>query len=152
MNIFFVIDDVLITPPLDGTILDGITRRTVIELAREWHLHFQERPITMDEVVDASRNGTLQEVFGSGTAATISPVGELNYKGEPLVINERPNSIRERMYSAITGIQYGEAPDTHNWLTQVEPHPATTNTAANGNGHQFATPEVNDMGILREKT
>ncbi|KXK56406.1 MAG: branched-chain amino acid aminotransferase [Chlorobi bacterium] len=144
MNIFFVIDDVLITPPLNGTILDGITRRSVIELAREWHLHFQERPITMDEVVEASRSGTLQEVFGSGTAATISPVGELNYKGEALIINERPNSIRQRMYDTITGIQYGEIPDTHNWLTLVEPHAA----ANNGNGNHYATPEANEVGIV----
>lgn len=129
MNIFFVINDLLITPPLDGTILDGITRRTVLELAREWGVPSEERPITMDEVIAARDNGTLQEVFGSGTAATISPVGELNYKGKAIEINEPANALRERFYKAITAIQYGEAEDGHGWMTRVV-HEKTV--AANG--------------------
>jgi branched-chain amino acid aminotransferase len=127
MNIFFVIDDVLITPPLTGTILDGITRRTVLELASEWNLPIEERPISMEEVVAAHRQGTLQEVFGSGTAAVISQVGELFYKGEPLVIADRHDSLRERFYKAITAIHYGDVPDTHGWMTPVK--------AAATNGH-----------------
>ncbi len=128
MNIFFVIDNVLITPALGGTILDGITRRTVIDLAKEWGLQLEQRPISMDEVLEASERGTLQEVFGSGTAAIISPVGELFYQGRAITITERENSYRERFYNTITGIQYGEIPDTHNWITPV---PAATNGHAN---------------------
>lgn len=128
MNIFFVIDGVLITPPLGGTILDGITRRSVITLANEWGVPFEERRLSMDEVVEASEKGTLQEVFGSGTAAVISPVGELFYKGRSISIEEPGNSLREKLYRTITGIQYGEIPDTHGWIVRV---PAMTN----GNGN-----------------
>ncbi|HVZ38209.1 MAG TPA: branched-chain amino acid aminotransferase [Candidatus Kapabacteria bacterium] len=130
MNIFFVINGVLVTPPLGGTILDGITRRTVLALASEWGVPTQERPISMHEVTQAHADGTLQEVFGSGTAAVISQVGELYYQDRPIVIEEKPGSLRERLYKAITGIQYGEIADTHHWITPV---PVATN--GNGNGH-----------------
>lgn len=130
MNIFFVIDGTLLTPPLGGTILDGITRRTVLALAREWGLPVEERPVSMTEVARAHAKGTLQEVFGSGTAAVISPVGELFYKGAPLTIREGPGSLRERFYSAITGLQYGELVDTNGWAVAVTPH-----ASGNGNGH-----------------
>ncbi len=119
MNIFFVIDDRLITPPLGGTILSGVTRRCVLELAEEWGITCEERPISMHEVVEAYRANHLQECFGSGTAAVISTVGELNYKGESLIIKERPGSLRERLYQSITGIQYGELPDAHSWMYRV---------------------------------
>jgi branched-chain amino acid aminotransferase len=120
MNIFFVIDGVLVTPPLGGTILDGITRRTVLQLAREWNIRHEERRISMDEIRDASHRGTLEEVFGSGTAATISPVGELNYEGEAIVIEERDNSLRKRFFDAILGICYGTLPDNHGWVEPVD--------------------------------
>jgi branched-chain amino acid aminotransferase len=123
MNIFFVIDDVLITPPLGGTILDGITRRTVLELAQSWGIRHEERRIAMDEIAAAHANGTLQEVFGSGTAAVIAPVGELFYKNQSLVIDERSNSLRERFYNTISAIQYGELADEHGWAVPV-PHVA----------------------------
>ena len=120
MNIFFVIDGVLLTPPLGGTILDGITRRTVLELAREWGVPHEERRIEMSEVLEASRRGTLQEVFGSGTAATISPIGELNYNGEAIIIEEREGSLRKRFFDAILGICYGTAPDPYGWTVAVD--------------------------------
>jgi branched-chain amino acid aminotransferase len=120
MNIFFVIDGVLVTPPLGGTILDGITRRTVLELAAEWGIPHEERRIAMDEIVEASHRGTLQEIFGSGTAATISPVGELNYKGESIVIEEKEGSLRKRFFDAIIGICYGTMPDNHGWVVPVD--------------------------------
>lgn len=132
MNIFFVIDGVLITPPLGGTILDGMTRRSVLQLAGEWGVEVQERPVSMAEVEAAHADGSLQEVFGSGTAAVISQVGELFYNNTPLVINERPNSLRERLYHTITGIQYGEIEDTHGWMTRVQ---VSANGNGNGNGH-----------------
>jgi branched-chain amino acid aminotransferase len=144
MNIFFVIDGVLVTPPLGGTILDGITRRTVLQLVQEWGVPHEERRIRMDEVVDASHRGTLQEVFGSGTAATISPVGELNYKGEAIVIEEKEGSLRKRFFDAIIGICYGTQPDNHGWIVPVDDaatdildddHDAETNGYLNGSGH-----------------
>jgi branched-chain amino acid aminotransferase len=119
MNIFFVIDGVLLTPPLGGTILDGITRRTVLDLAAEWGVPFEERRIAMEEIAAAHREGKLQEVFGSGTAAVIAQVGELFYHGAPMVITERTNSLRERLYKTITAIHYGEMPDVHGWMIPV---------------------------------
>ncbi len=132
MNIFFVIDGKLITPPLGGTILDGITRRTVLTLSRDWGVPIEMRPISMTEIAEAHARGTLQEVFGSGTAAVISPVGELFYNGRALTINEKPNSLRERLYSTITGLQYGEVRDTYDWVVNVPPH---TSSSGNGNGN-----------------
>ena len=79
MNLFVVIGDEIATPPLAGSILPGITRQTVLTLAREWGLNINERPIAFDEIVEADRQGTLREIFGSGTAAVVSSVGELGH-------------------------------------------------------------------------
>lgn len=130
MNVFFVIDDVLITPPLDGTILDGVTRRSVLTLAEEWGVNVEERMITIEEVIDAHKAGTLQEAFGSGTAAVIAPIGTLHWRNTDHEIAERPNSLRQRFYNAITGIQYGDVEDTHGWIIDV-PY---AHNGANGNG------------------
>jgi branched-chain amino acid aminotransferase len=119
MNIFFVIDGVLVTPPLDGTILSGITRQCVIEIARGTGIPFEERRISMPEVAAAHRDGKLQEAFGSGTAAVIAPIGELYYQGESFMIEEQENSIRDMLYRTISGIQYGEIPDTYGWMMEV---------------------------------
>lgn len=130
MNVCFVIDDTLITPPLGGTILDGITRRSVIALAREMGINVEERRITIDEVIEANKTGHLQEAFGCGTAAVIAPIGTLHWHGTDYDIAERPNSLREKLYNAITDIQYGRVPDTHSWNVPV-PH---LQNGANGNG------------------
>ena len=119
MNIFFVIDGVLVTPPLDGTILSGITRQCVLEIAHATGIPVEERRISMPEVAAAHRDGRLQEAFGSGTAAVIAPIGEFNYQGESMVIEERPDSIRDMLYRTISGIQYGEIPDTYGWMMEV---------------------------------
>ena len=105
---------------LGGTILDGITRRTVLQLAKEWGIPHEERRLTIDEIVEASHRGTLEEVFGSGTAATISPVGELNYNDEAITITEKEGSLRKRFFDAIIGICYGTQPDNHGWIEPVE--------------------------------
>lgn len=122
MNIMFVINDELITPPLDqGTILDGVTRDSVLTLARDWGWKVTERPISIKEVFAAHIKGELQEVFGTGTAAVISPVGVLSYKGEEVIIND--NKIGERsqkLYDTITGIQYGEIEDKFNWNVHID--------------------------------
>jgi branched-chain amino acid aminotransferase len=116
MNIMLKIGDEIITPPLAGTILAGVTRDSVLALTREWGLRVSERPITIDEVVEAARKGTLQEVWGTGTAAVISPVGELAYKGERIVVNGGGiGPLTQKLYDTIVSIQYGTAPDTSGW-------------------------------------
>jgi branched-chain amino acid aminotransferase len=120
MNIFFVINNELVTPMLTGSILPGITRDSVIALAKEWGMKCTERKITIDEVVESSVNGTLQEIFGSGTAAVISPVGELKYGDKVLAIGDgNAGPIANKMFNAITDIQYGKIKDTLNWTMAV---------------------------------
>lgn len=120
MNIMLKIGDEIITPPLSGTILAGVTRDSALTLMREWGLRVSERPITIDEVAVAAHKGTLEEVWGTGTAAVISPVGELAYKGERLVINGgRIGRLTQKLYDAIVGIQYATAPDPHGWTVPV---------------------------------
>jgi branched-chain amino acid aminotransferase len=121
MNIMFVIGDELVTPPLDaGTILRGVTRDTVLELASEFGLKISERPITIEDVFESHKRGELKEIFGTGTAAVISPVGHLHYNGETIIINNMEiGPIAQRFYDTITGIQYGEIKDNHDWIVKV---------------------------------
>jgi branched-chain amino acid aminotransferase len=119
-NIFFVIGDEIITPPLTGTILPGITRDSVIQLAKDWSLNIKERPITIDAVFDAHENGSLKEIFGTGTAAVISPVGELCYKDRTISINHgKTGELAKRFYEELQAIQFGQRADIHNWLVSV---------------------------------
>ncbi len=122
MNIMFVINDELITPALDkGNILAGVTRNTVLQLAKEFGMKITEREISIDEVADAHKNGSLQEVFGTGTAAVISPVGMLQYKGKEMIINNNKiGKYAQRFYDTITGIQYGEIEDKYNWNVHLD--------------------------------
>ena len=116
MNLFFLIEDELITPPLEGTILPGVTRDSVIHLARDWGIRTSERRLSIDEVFASSKKGTLKEVFGSGTAAVISPVGEIHHEREKIIINDNKiGPLSQRLYDEITGIQYGERPDKFGW-------------------------------------
>jgi branched-chain amino acid aminotransferase len=120
MNIMMKIGDEIITPPLAGTILAGVTRDSVLALTREWGLRVSERPITIDEVVQAAHKGTLEEVWGTGTAAVISPVGELAYKGERIVVKGGGiGPLTQKLYDTIVGIQYGTAPDTRGWTVTL---------------------------------
>ncbi len=120
MNIMVKIGDEVITPPLGGTILAGVTRDSTLTLMREWGLPVSERPIAIDEVVEAAGRGTLREVWGTGTAAVISPVGELAYKNRRIVINGgRIGELTQRLYDTIVSIQYAETPDTHGWTVAV---------------------------------
>lgn len=120
MNIFFIIDDVLITPPLEGSILNGITRDTSLQLAKDWGMEVQERRISIDEVLKASKQNRLQEVFGSGTAAVISPVGLIQYKDTTININGgKVGPAAKRLFDEITGIQYGEIPDKFGWVYNI---------------------------------
>lgn len=122
MNIMFVIGDELITPSLDsGSILPGITRDSVLTLASEWGMKVSERQINIEELFEAHKKGELKEVFGTGTAAVISPVGQLHYKNENIIINDmKIGTLSQKLYDTITGIQYGEIEDKHNWNVHFE--------------------------------
>lgn len=122
MNIMFVIDNELITPSLEkGTILPGVTRDTVLTLAREWGMKVTERFITIDEVVQAHKSGKLQEAFGTGTAAVISPVGFLKYEDYEMTINDmKIGPVAQKFYDTITGIQTGVITDSHNWNLHID--------------------------------
>lgn len=120
MNIFFKIDDVLITRELSGTILPGVTRDSVIQLARHWDVTVEERRISIDEVMEAGREGSLQEVFGAGTAAVIAPVKEISHLGESVAIHESGRGeLGQRLYDTITGIQRGKIEDPFGWVHPV---------------------------------
>ncbi len=120
MNIFFYFEDELVTPALTGTILPGITRESVIHMARDWGLRVTERRITIEEVLEGAESGRLKECFGTGTAAVISPVGCLAYKGKEYVINEgKTGPLARRLFDELTGIQYGEKPDPYGWIQFV---------------------------------
>ncbi len=120
MNIFFLIDDELITPALNGSILPGITRDSVLAMARRWNMKVTERRITIDEVMEAHDSGTLQEVFGSGTAAVISPVGELKYGDRVISIGDgQVGALAKKLFASIKEIQYGQADDPFGWIEKV---------------------------------
>jgi branched-chain amino acid aminotransferase len=120
MNIFFLIGNQLITPPLEGTILGGVTRDSVIHLAKEWKIDVAERKISIDEVLSTAKKGTLKEVFGTGTAAVISPVGEIRHEDQSIVVNEgKIGSLSQRLYDEITRMQYGEKPDKYGWCYSI---------------------------------
>ena len=121
MNIMIRIGDEVITPPLAGTILDGVTRNSALQLMRDWGLRVSERPITIDEVMQAGRDGTLKEMWGTGTAAVVSPVGTLGYAGEDITINGgQTGELTQKLYDTITGIQYGRSNDAHGWTSVVK--------------------------------
>jgi branched-chain amino acid aminotransferase len=121
MNVFFIIGDTAITPALDGNILDGVTRNSVITLLRDKGLTVEERLVSVDEIVEAHRAGTLFEAFGTGTAATIAHITDIGYKGEDLRLPE----VAQRKYSPwlleeMEGIKRGRNVDRYNWMTMVD--------------------------------
>jgi len=120
MNIFFVIDDEIITPALSGSILSGITRDTVKQLAEKWGSPVSERRISIDELIEAHEAGKLQEMFGSGTAAVISPVGEVRYRDKVIKIGDGTvGKWSQKFFTAITDIQYGVANDPYGWIMPI---------------------------------
>lgn len=119
-NAFFIINDELITPPLAGTILPGITRDSVLQLAGDWGMKVSERKISIDEVVAAAEDDSLQEVFSTGTAAVISPLGELCYKGECIPVNNgKTGPVAQRLFDELQAIQFGMREDPHRWMVRV---------------------------------
>ena len=120
MNVFFRIGDEIITPALQGSILSGITRMSCIELLKSWGYNVTERSIAIDEVYDAWKAGKLTEAFGSGTAAVISPIGQLKWGDELMEIGGgKIGEISQRLYDGLTGIQWGKLPDTFGWTVEV---------------------------------
>lgn len=120
MNVFFVIGDTAITPGLEeGTILGGVTRASVMTLLQEMGLKVEERPLGMDEVISAYEKGDLKEVFGTGTAATISMIKELFYKGRSLTFDLDTWKVSPAIKQHLTDIREGRAADTHGWMLAV---------------------------------
>jgi len=121
MNIHFLIGDTLVTPELSGSVLPGITRDSVTTLAAEWGYKVEERKISISEVYESSANGSLKEVFGSGTAAVISPVGLIEHNGEQIKIGDgKIGDFAKRLFDEITGFQYGKIEDRHGWMHSVK--------------------------------
>jgi branched-chain amino acid aminotransferase len=121
MNIFFKINGTVVTPKLNGSILPGVTRNSVIELCKEWGVPVEERRISVDELYEASKNGSLEEVFGTGTAAVISPVGHLRFEDHVMQVRDGGiGELSQKIYDTITGIQLGKVEDTFNWTVEVK--------------------------------
>lgn len=121
MNIMFVIDDTVVTPELNGSILPGITRASALELLRDKGYKVEERKISIDELIGAAKEGRLKEVFGTGTAAVISPVGEILYEGTHYVINDgKIGPVAQDIYDTITDTQYGRIEDKYNWVRKIK--------------------------------
>ncbi|WP_299437875.1 branched-chain amino acid aminotransferase [uncultured Aquimarina sp.] len=119
MNVFFRINDTLLTAPISDRILDGITRKSLISLAEKQGYDLEVRPIKVSEIVEAATNGTLKEIFGAGTAAVVSPVKAFGYKGEHYEIEKQENSYASHFKKALMDIQYNKAEDAFGWRVKV---------------------------------
>lgn len=120
MNMLFLYDGKIVTSPLHGTVLDGITRRSALTLLTEMGYEIEERALTVDEVMEGAQSGRLSEAFGTGTAVVISPVGSFCYKDQCVKLGDgTPGKLTMDLYNKLTGIQYGQEPDAHNWVTTL---------------------------------
>jgi len=118
MNMLFLYDGKIVTSPLHGTVLDGITRRSVLTLVKEMGYEIEERALTVDEVMEGAKTGRLEEAFGAGTAVVISPVGTFCYKDTCVDLGDgTPGKLTMELYNRLTAIQYGRQPDEHGWVT-----------------------------------
>ena len=122
MNIMFVIGDKLLTPSLDtNTILPGITRDSVLTLARDWGMNVEERRITIDEIIEACKNGTIKDAFGTGTAATIAHIAAIGYNGKDHILPPAENrEFSNKVYEELEGIKRGKKQDLHDWVYRIE--------------------------------
>ena len=121
MNIMFKIDGTVVTPALTGSILPGITRKSILELLRAEGAKVEERRISVDELVEAMKSGKLEEAWGCGTAAVVSPVGVLAHDGvEYTISGGKIGPVTQMLYDELTGIQWGKQPDTFNWVYKVK--------------------------------
>jgi branched-chain amino acid aminotransferase len=121
MNVFFKVKGEVITPAMEGSILPGITRDSTIRLLQSWGIPVRERRIAVEELYEAQLAGNLEEAFGTGTAAVISPIGELNWNGKEMVINSREiGPVSSDLYRTITGIQKGTIKEDWGWIVEVK--------------------------------
>jgi branched-chain amino acid aminotransferase len=121
MNIMFKIAGEIYTAPIEGTVLPGVTRDSMIHLLRDWGYKVNETHLAVDDLMKAGHDGKLEEVFGTGTAAVISPVGELRYKDDVVVINDmQTGELTQKLYDTLTGIQWGRIEDKFNWTTGID--------------------------------
>ena len=118
MNICFIYDGKLVTSPLAGTILDGITRRSILALAKDLGVEIEQRALSVEEVFAGVESGRLSEAFGTGTAVVISPVGQFTYQDRTAVLGDgkTTGNVTQKLYDTLTGIQYGRVPDPHGWV------------------------------------
>ncbi len=120
MNIMFLIDGKIVTPMLQGSVLPGITRKSILEVARDWGYEVEERLISVDEVLETAENGHMTEMWGTGTAAVVSPVGQIEFEGKALKIgNGGIGELTQKFYDELTGIQWGTRADTRGWTVKV---------------------------------
>lgn len=120
MNAIFIIDGRLVTPALSTSILDGITRRSILQLAHDWGMPVEERKVSIFELLEAQRAGKLQEAFGVGTAATIAPMATIGYQGEDFELPVAgPDAFSKRASAALHAIRTGEAADEHRWMVRI---------------------------------
>jgi branched-chain amino acid aminotransferase len=120
MNIMFKIDGKVVTPMLQGSVLPGITRKSILEVCRDWGYEVEERLISVDEVIETAKDGRLQEMWGTGTAAVVSPVGQIEFEGESLKIGGGGiGQLTQKLYDELTGIQWGTRPDKRGWTQKV---------------------------------
>ncbi|NEU32325.1 branched-chain amino acid aminotransferase [bacterium LRH843] len=121
MNVFFKMNGEIVTPELNGSILEGITRMSIIELLKDWGIQVSERKLSMEELYEAHEKGELEEAFGTGTAAVISPIGELTWKDRTISINDgQTGELSKKLYETLTGIQTGKIADPFNWTVEVK--------------------------------
>ncbi|MDD3165503.1 MAG: branched-chain amino acid aminotransferase [Oscillospiraceae bacterium] len=121
MNVMFKVDGKVITPALNGSILPGITRKSCLELVRSWGVPVEERKITAEELFVAADEGKLEEAWGTGTAAVISPIGEMGWEGKKAAINGGEiGQLSQKLYNTLTGIQWGKVEDVHHWVTNID--------------------------------
>lgn len=121
MNIMFKISGEIITAPItEGTVLAGVTRDSMIHILKDWGYTVREERLSVDDLMQAGRDGTLEEVFGTGTAAVVSPVGELIYRGESVTVNGfRIGELTQKLYDSLTAIQWGDAEDKYGWTMEI---------------------------------
>jgi branched-chain amino acid aminotransferase len=121
MNVFFDLGGEIVTPELRGSVLGGVTRMSCIELLRSFGYNIAERLLSIDELMEAGKNGSLKEAFGTGTAAVISPIGELRYGDDAITVNGgKIGDVSQKLYDTLTGIQWGRLPDEFGWTVSVD--------------------------------
>lgn len=120
MNVMFKVDGKILTPDLNGSVLDGITRRSCIQLLKDWGYEVEERRISAEELFDAAESGALEEAWGTGTAAVVSPIGELAMDGRKVTVSGgKIGEITQKLYDELTSIQWGRTADPHGWITKL---------------------------------